>query len=272
MLAAFTNLVLISAFILLNCFPWGTTLRPQAAAKLTPVAGTARENPRDGLKYVWIPPGTFEMGCSPGDNECYYDEKPSHQIRISKGFWIGQTDVTEAAYKRFAGSSGRQMPARSAINGSTNDKMPMVNVSWDDAQAYCGWIGGRLPTEGEWEYAARGGSSQARYGPIDEIAWYVKNSRKGPHQVGKKRPNGFGLYDMLGNVWQWVEDWYVAKYYESSPATDPPGPSSGVDRVLRGGDWVSYPKDVRASVRGRVRRSSGGPSVGFRCVWEASAP
>lgn len=266
------KLVVTPLFALVSCRPSEAQLRAQVTVEPAPVAGTARENPRDGLKYVWIPPGTFEMGCSPGDSECYYDEEPSHQVRISKAFWVGQTDVTVGAYKRFAGSSGRKMSAAPGTHGRTNDNMPMVNVSWDDAQAYCGWIRGRLPAEAEWEYAARGGSTEARYGPIDKIAWYVKNSRRGIHEVAQKRPNRFGLYDMLGNVWQWVGDWYGGKYYQSSPVTDPGGPSSGVDRVLRGGSWVSHPKDVRASVRGRIRRSSGSGGVGFRCVWEAQTP
>jgi len=265
----FSKFAVTPLFVLVSCLPWGAQLSVQVPEKPTAAAGTAIENPRDGLKYVWIPPGTFQMGCSPGDSECYYDEEPSHQVTISKGFWVGQTDVTEGAYKVFAESSGRQMPAASGINGRKNDNIPMVNVSWDDAQAYCGWVGGRLPTEAEWEYAARGGSREARYGPIDEIAWYEKNSGEGIHEVAQKRPNGFGLYDTLGNVWQWVGDWYAGKYYQRSPATDPAGPSSGVDRVLRGGSWVSNPRDVRASVRGRTRRPSGTGSVGFRCVEEA---
>jgi formylglycine-generating enzyme required for sulfatase activity len=191
-----------------------------------PAAGAVMVNPRDGLKYVWIPPGTFMMGCSPCDDECYYTEKPSHQVTITKGFWLGQTPVTVGAYKRFAKATGRPSVPEFAWwpdPGWGYDPTPLVNFTRDEAQAYCSWVGGRLPTEAEWEYAARGGSTESRYGNLDDIAWYADNSgkhrlestrmskedewvsrlaqnRNGLHDVGLKQANGFGLFDMLGNV------------------------------------------------------------------------
>jgi formylglycine-generating enzyme required for sulfatase activity len=268
-----------------------------------PLPGQARENPKDALKYVWVPPGTFMMGCSPGDNECTADEEPAHQVTITKGFWMGQTEVTVGAYKRFAVAIGRPMPpepnliARPLNPGWGDEAMPIVDVTWDEAQAYCRWAGGRLPTEAEWEYAARAGSTAARYGDLDEIAWYADNSGgqrldsdriwkqdqanfekrintngNGPHEVSQKRANRLGLFDMLGNVWEWVNDWYDEKYYQSSPSQDPAGATGGTLHVLRGGCWGFGPSVVRLSFRGRNNPALRVGYFGFRCVQEADIP
>ncbi len=237
-----------------------------------PTAGTVRENPKDGLKYVWIPPGTFMMGCSPGDSGCAGYEEPSHQVTITKGFWIGQTEVTVGAYKRFSAAAGHQMPEAPSFNkGWANANMPIVRVTWHDAQAYCGWVGGRLPTEAEWEYAARGGSAEARYGNIDDIAWYDKTSGDQPHQVAQRRANGFGLFDVLGNVWELVNDW-GENFYRSSPSQDPSGPSSGQKRVLRGGSWYSDPELVRVSFRNWDYPAGRNDTYGIRCGGEVISP
>jgi len=260
----------------------------------------AKVNANDGLKYAWIPPGTFMMGCSPGDSACGGNEKPAHQVTLSKGLWLGQTEVTVGAYKRFTRESGKGMPTepdfmgRALNSGWANDAMPIVNVSWDDATAYCSWAGGRLPTEAEWEYAARAGCTEARYGPPDEIAWYADNSGEaridsariwnekeqskyaerlrdnGNRMRGaaQKRANGFGLFDMLGNVWEWVSDWYGEKYYQGSPERDPPGATSSEHRVLRGGSWVNSADGMRLSLRVMSKPGVGSVNLGFRCVRE----
>jgi len=231
-----------------------------------------RVNPRDGLTYVWIPPGTFLMGCSPGDSASEENEKPPHPVEITQGFWLGRTEVTVGAYKRFAAATGKTLPAAPFTNpGWSNEQMPMVGVTWDEAKGYCAWAGGRLPTEAEWEYAARAGSVEERYGPLDEIAWYENNSGLKAHEARQKRPNDFGLFDMLGNVFEWVNDRYDEKYYYSSPAQDPEGPAGGAFHVLRGGSWAQIPEAIRASCRTRGDFAASFFDIGFRCaidVWE----
>ena len=266
--------------------------------------GEVRVNPIDGLKYIWVPPGTFMMGCSPSDNECYDFEKPPHQVTITDGYWLGQTEVTVGAYKRFAGATAKPMPQEPILNGRPlnpgwgDDAMPMVEATWDDAQAYCRWAGGRLPTEAEWEYAARAGSAAAQYGGLDEIAWYADNSgsqrfdsqtiwRKGTqadyekrlnengnaiHEASQKRANGLGLFDMLGNVWEWVNDWWDPDDYSNSPAQDPGGPTSGTERILRGGSWAGRPRDLRVSLRSRRHPGSRDFDLGFRCGGDMDLP
>ena len=296
----FSKLSVTFLFALLSCLLAGSQLHFQTTS-IKPTS--VRRNPKDGSKYVWIPPGTFQMGCSPGDNECRNEEKPSHQVTISKGFWIGRTKETVAAYKRFVKETGKTMPPEPNLLGRplnskwNNDAMPIVDVNWKEACDFCSWAGGRLPTEAEWEYAARGGNPNARYGSLDEIAWYADNSGQHRldsmriwnkeqkddaqqlkdnanrlHEGGRKQPNGFGLYDTLGDTWEWMADWYDDKYYQRSPTADPPGPSSGRYRVLRGGSWVSFPFVIRVSSRHKDPPDGWGSSIGFRCVREAGNP
>ena len=201
------------------------------------------------------------MGCSPLDNECSIREVPAHEVRISRGFWMSRTETTLATYEEFSSATGApetgQPPPR---------RRPLVGVNWDLASSICAWSGGRLPTEAEWEYAARGGNTRPRYGGLDEIAWTRENSSRTLHEVAQKEPNNFGLYDMLGNVWEWTADWYAENYYADSPATDPKGPASGEKRSLRGGSWYDDAGNARASFRGFDDPNEGFLSVGFRCV------
>jgi formylglycine-generating enzyme required for sulfatase activity len=236
--------------------------RPSGSAPVVqsaePVPGDVRIkiNPKDGLEYVWIPPGTFTMGCSPRDTECdTVFEKPAHQVTISIGFWLSKTPVTQRAYRQVTGKEP------SSFKGANR---PVESVTWYEAREYCRAIGGRLPTEAEWESAARAGSTQARYGDVDRVAWYGTNSGGKTHDVGQKQPNAFGLYDMLGNVWQWTADWFSD--YQRSRDRDPAGPRSGEYRVVRGGSFHDDPESVRVSVRFQFEPGDRDLSLGFRCV------
>jgi len=216
---------------------------------------TRKVNPKDGLPYVLIPPGRFIMGCSPGDGECFDEEKKSHEVTITSGFWMGQTDVTQEAYMRVIG----QNPSH--FKGAN---LPVERVNWYEAQAYCQAVGARLPTDAEWEYAARGGNPSSRYSPLAEIAWHGANSRRKTHAVAQKKANAYGLYDMLGNVWQWTADWYAE--YASTPASDPTGPPGGTGRTLRGGSWADDPRFLRESEREGALPGNRYDVIGFRCV------
>ncbi|MFN0105877.1 MAG: formylglycine-generating enzyme family protein [Bryobacteraceae bacterium] len=234
-----------------------------------PQAAEIKVNPKDGLRYAYISPGTFRMGCaSSGDEPCDPDEKPAHDVRITKGFWMGQTEVTVEAYKRFASNTGKTMP-RLTFSESAQ---PMTEVSWHDAAEYCSWAGLRLPTEAEWEYAARAGTTGARYGNLDSVAWYRSNSSGKARAVAQKDANAFKLHDMLGNVWEWTADWYKDKYESSAQATDPQGPPGGEYRVLRGGSWNYNASHARASNRYWNQPSNRYYFYGFRCVGETLVP
>ena len=229
-----------------------------------------RRSSKDGLEYVFIPPGEFEMGASPGDDEAGDDEKPRHRVRITRGFWLGRTPVTVEAYRRFCEATGREMPVAPDFNEDwQHEDHPIVNVSWEDAAAYCEWAGGRLPTEAEWEYAARGGTTQRCWWgkEFDEQkVWCRRNSDSSTQRGGTKPANPWQLQDVLGNVWEWCADWYDGDYYASSSVADPEGPSSGDGRVVRGGSWVLDPWYLRVSYRGWGDPGYWDVSVGFRCA------
>jgi formylglycine-generating enzyme required for sulfatase activity len=215
--------------------------------------GQTRVNQKDGLTYAWIPPGSFQFGCSPGDSECFGDELPARHVNIPSGFWIGQTEVSQPAFKRITGADP------SSFKGAD---LPVESVTWFEAASYCQSIGGRLPTEREAEYAARGPNGAAsRYGELGQVAWYTSNSWAHTHPIGTLAANGYGLYDTLGNVWEWVDDWYG-----TYTAADPP--ATGDWKVLRGGSWGNEPKQVRVSARVRDRPSTRFRYSGFRCIWQ----
>jgi serine/threonine-protein kinase len=252
---------------------------------------------KDGQIYIHIPAGAFRMGCEATDSDCDLSEKPAHPVRITNDFWIGETDVTVGAYRRFSRAKSLAMPperdneGRSINEAAGDDKLPVVAVTWQEAAAFCEWAGMRLPTEAEWEYAARAQDTGPRYGSLDEIAWYADNSGRlridsaklvegeretyvgrlfqngnGPHPVAQKRPNAWELYDMLGNVWQWTQDRYSETYYQHSPSSDPTGPQAGEWRVVRGGSWFDAAWDVRVVIRYARAPENRSNDFGFRCA------
>jgi hypothetical protein len=233
---------------------------PPPADDRPPAAVTVKVNPRDGDSYLWVPPGRFTMGCSSGDPACEDDEAPTRLVTIERGFWLARTEVADQPFRDRA--AGRKQIDAAAAKG-----LPATGVSWAAAKSYCEAIGGRLPTEAEWEYAARAGTAGRYYDSLPAIAWYAENSEEGPHAVGEKMPNAFGLYDMLGNVSEWVLDRYYNAYDETSDPIDVEQPLAGnASGVARGGSWVSDEKGVRVSRRLEMPPDAEEPHIGFRCA------
>jgi formylglycine-generating enzyme required for sulfatase activity len=208
-------------------------------------------NPRDGAVLVWVPAGEFTMGSDTGAE----DEKPARKVTLG-GYWMYKTEVTVAQYRKFCEATGALMPSKPAWG--RQDTHPIVDVSWDDAVAYCQWAGVSLPTEAQWEKAARGADGR-------EYPWgNVWDARRcvcsvSPADAESTAPVGsvpagaspYGCLDMAGNVWEWCADWYADTYYEAAPARDPKGPAQGRWRVLRGGSWyVGFPELFRCASRG----------------------
>ncbi len=231
-------------------------------------------NEKDGSVLVRIPAGEFLMGSEEG----YPAEKPVHCV-VLDAYYMSKHAVTNAQYARFVAETGYRIPhlddPRAQQDNWDREKRtyppgraqhPVVLVSWHDAQAYCTWAGGRLPTEAEWEKAARGGLEGKRYPWGDEITPSLANydNQTGTTPVGIYPPNGYGLSDMAGNIWEWVADWYDAKYYSRSPRENPIGPEKGAVRVLRGGAWLLFAQFCRVAYRFRNSPDFRFNLIGFR--------
>jgi formylglycine-generating enzyme required for sulfatase activity len=200
------------------------------------------------LEMKWISPGSFQMGSNDGRS----DEKPVHRVTLRQGFHLGATEVTQGQWESVMGNNPSRFKGRD---------LPVEQVSWEDAMDFCRKVTAReraagrlaagyeytLPTESQWEYACRAGTTGAYAGDLDSMAWYDKNSGSKTHAVGGKQPNGWGLYDMHGNVWEWCSDWYGD--YSSGSVTDPRGASSGTYRVRRGGSWILTARNCRSASR-----------------------
>jgi formylglycine-generating enzyme required for sulfatase activity len=227
------------------------------------------------IEMVLIPPGTFQMGCSPSSQwGCNGDESPVHTVTLTNAFYMGRFEVTQAQWTATMGSNPSFFQSPSAqVSVEQVPNRPVERVSWNTVQEFLGATGMRLPTEAEWEYAYRAGTTTAFHsmpgcpngtnddGQLGTIAWFSGNALSQTRPVGQKAANDFGLHDMSGNVWEWVNDWYSGTYYASSPSVNPPGPSSGSYRVLRGGTWASLSNHCRSS-----RRFDGDPSDGYGSI------
>ncbi|MXW77541.1 MAG: formylglycine-generating enzyme family protein [Gemmatimonadetes bacterium] len=224
------------------------------------------------MAFVWIEPGVFQMGSPSSEKDRWDDEEPVHEVEISKGFWLGKYEVTQGEWEAVMGINP------SHFEGT--DLRPVERVSWYDVHEFIGRLNAavgdslyRLPSEAEWEYACRAGSTTRWSFGDDEsqladYAWYDCNDGCDTEAVGLKLPNAWGLYDMHGNVWEWVQDWYEADYYNSSPRVDPLplGPGRGSLRVIRGGDFGNGALNVRSANRSNSSPDYRDDFVGVRLV------
>jgi len=238
------------------------------------ILSSADENPRKvitlnphvvitigGMEFVEIPGGTFMMGRN-GDT----DEAPAHRVKVG-GFLMGKYEVTQKQYMELMGENP------SYFKG--DNSLPAECVTWINAMEFCRRfsekynVKARLPYEAEWEYACRAGTTIAYYrGDVIDgsFCWYNDNSEGKTHPVGQKKPNKFGLHDMIGNVWEWCMDWYGKDYYSRSPSVNPEGPATGSFRVFRGGSWVSHDGNVLTTYRNRYPAKRFNDDLGFRVV------
>ena len=253
-----------------------------------------------GIEMLLVPPGKFIMGMSPGDTQAQDSEKPAHEVTLTKPFYLGRTEVTQAQWVKVVGNNPShfhsvrdrdsmikklmnegltqsEAEAKAAKESADIDSFPVESVSWNNCQQFCAKTKLRLPTEAEWEYACRTGVRKPTYGDLNEIAWFDKNSSGTTHIVGKKLPNALGFNDMLGNVYEWCSDIFDMGYYKSCEdgVVDPKGASEGSDRVLRGdglgnvlrdGIWNLISYSGRSSDRGRTVPDNRNDDLGFRAA------
>ncbi len=262
------------------------------------------------VDMVFVKGGCYQMGDTFGDGESRErpvhkvgDDKPVHEVCVDD-LYIGKHEVTVGEFREFVNATGymtedeikdgcfvyigREWKNDKSKNWrnldfSQDDTHPVSCVSWNDAQEFIMWLnqkspsnslfskgGFRLPTEAEWEYAARSGGKAEKWAgtnnesELSDYAWYDKNSERKTHPVGQKKPNGLGIYDMSGNVWEWVQDWYDEKYYSNSPKDNPKGADSGIYRVSRGGTWYNNKNRLRTSVRAQREPDKRADGTGFR--------
>ena len=243
-----------------------------AAAALSACRGSRMNEAPLTSDMALIPAGYFTMGSNAGSGV----ERPPHRVWLD-AYYIDKNEVTNHQYQEFVKATGHARPAFWEEDRFKAPSQPIVGVSWDDAVAYCGWAGKRLPAEAEWEKAARGGVEGRRFpwgdeGPTGKATFGQDENTGRPTPVGQYPPNGYGLYDMAGNVWEWCADWYDQNYYRISPERNPKGPDRGQDRVIRGGSWIGsgmpemHDDVLRCAFRRRHPQDNGNDDFGFRCA------
>ncbi|MBU1230421.1 MAG: SUMF1/EgtB/PvdO family nonheme iron enzyme [Proteobacteria bacterium] len=262
----------------------GTAPKEPPAPATEPKVGDTWVDPVTGMELKWVPGGEYEMGCGPWAGDCGDDEKPLHSVRVN-GFWLGKYEVTNGQFRRFrpGHKSVEAVTFGALFSGKpqNGDRQPAVSVSWNDAWAFAQWLSGqgvgklRLPTEAEWEYAARSGGLPETYAggrDPDQVAWHDGNSGASSHEVGTMAPNGLGLHDMSGNVWEWCADVYDKNAYASHAKENPVRPGGeGPPRVRRGGSWYQGLKHIRTACRAADAASYKDGATGFRLVREQAS-
>jgi formylglycine-generating enzyme required for sulfatase activity len=236
----------------------------RAAIAATGLAWRVRDTATQ-VEMLLVPPGTFQMGCIMGSDQyaCYSWEQPVHQVTLTNAFYLGRFEVTQSQWVATMGSNPSHFQGQ-----PDSASRPVERVRWDRIQGYLSATGFRLPTEAEWEYACRAGTQTPFYnGSTDDstvgaLAWYSANSGNQTRPVGGKLANAFGFHDMLGNVWEWVNDWYGG--YTPEAQTNPTGPVSAPYRVVRGGSWLDVTNFVRSSYRDPGSPGFAGLNFGFR--------
>ncbi len=243
-----------------------------------PVVHAVAVAPGATLEFVALPPGTYERGSAETEAGRDRDEGPRHRVTLTRGFWLGRHEITQAQWTAVMGTNPAVFK-----QGPDAPRRPVESVSWDDCARFIARLNAlgvgrfRLPTEAEWEYAARAGTT-TRFPWGDDpkdfethrFAWANSRSYAVTHPVGAKPPNPWGLYDLHGNVWEWCSDWYGP--YPAGPLTDPAGPAEGRERVFRGGSWYDFPPSLRSANRHRHVPDRRYTAVGLRLAWEPEAP
>lgn len=239
----------------------------RAAITATGLAWRVRDTATQ-VEMLLVPPGSFTMGCTASvAYPCVVDENPTHPVTLTQAFYLGRYEVTQSQWVARMGSNPSYFQGASYPDAANR---PVEQVSWTTVQGYLAATDMRLPSEAEWEYACRAGTTTAfsngssNDGTSGPIAWFTTNASSQTHAVGGKVANALGLHDMSGNVFEWVNDWYEINYYSTSPSTNPLGPVSGTRRALRGGAWYSSTSFLRSSCRSADTPSASNSLLGFR--------